>query len=50
MSGIAAPSNRKNSNGILPGAQEKVENHRGATVLKYDRHSNGSASGGADRV
>jgi hypothetical protein len=50
MSGIAAPSSRKNSNGILSGAQEKVENHRGASVLKYDHHSNGSASGGADRV
>ena len=48
MSGIAAPSSRKNSNGILSGAQEKVENHRGATVLKYDHHSNGSAYSGAD--
>jgi hypothetical protein len=39
MSGIAAPSSRKNSNGILSGAREKIENHRVAGVLKYDHHS-----------
>jgi hypothetical protein len=38
MAVTPAPSSRKNSNGILYRLREKSENHRGATVLKYDHH------------
>ena len=50
MAVTPAPSSQKNSNGILSRVREKIENHRGTTVLKYDHHSNGSAPGSADRI